>query len=326
MKKLIFALTIAISLIGLAACSSGDDNSEIVAKTKAGDITKEDYYEELKKNSGAEQLQNMIIVKVLEDKYKVTDEDVDNRIEQFKAEQGDQFDMWLMQIGVTDIDDENFRDQVYNLVLQEEVQYDGIEVTDEEVEEKYEEMVENGEFEIEASHILFELDDKDTAKEVKKKLDDGEDFAELAKEYSIDSSAEMGGQLGYFAKGRMVPEFEEAAFDLEVDEISDLVKSEHGYHIIKVTDIPTFEDKKDVVRLELMQGKVDPAELQQKLDVLLKDADIDIKIEEFKDLFDFIEETPPAEEENSEENNDEENEEVEENEEEKNNEDENDKE
>jgi len=67
---------------------------------------------------------------------------------------------------------------------------------------------------------------------------EGSDFSALAKEYSQDpGSAAMGGDLGYFSKGKMVPEFEEAAFKLKKNEVSEPVKSVYGYHIIKVTNI-----------------------------------------------------------------------------------------
>lgn len=287
MKKIILSVILSASIFGLAACNSNDEDPKIVAKTNVGDISKDDYYNELKKMDRGELLQNLVIVKVLGDKYEVTDEDIDNRIEQFKVEQGDNFDMWLMQIGVTDVKDEAFREQVENLVLQEKVQYEGIEVTDDELKEKFDEMKENNQIEIKASHILVE--DEKEAKDIKKQLDDGADFAELATEHSVDEgSVEQGGDIGYFTyQDNLVQEFKDAAFDLELDEISEPVKSDFGYHIIKVTDIPTFEDKKEMVRSALLQEKVDPAELQEKIDKLLKDADIDVKIDEFKDLFKF---------------------------------------
>ena len=87
-------------------------------------------------------------------------------------------------------------------------------------------------------------------KKLRKKLKDGEDFATLAEEYSTDTSnADNGGELGFFPRGKMVAEFEEAAFSMKVDEISDPVKTEHGYHIIHVTDKKeakeaVFEDQK----------------------------------------------------------------------------------
>jgi foldase protein PrsA len=80
-------------------------------------------------------------------------------------------------------------------------------------------------------------DAKKKAEEVLAKVKAGEDFATLAKQYSQDSTASNGGDLGYFAKGKMVPEFEKAAFAMKAGEVSGLVKTVYGYHIIKVTDV-----------------------------------------------------------------------------------------
>src|SRR5699024_6649239 len=146
-----------------------------------------------------------------------------------------------------------------------------------------------------AQHIL--VDDEETANEVKEKIDNGEDFAELAKEYSTDEgSAENGGDLGYFSRGDMVPAFEEKAFDMEVDEVSDPVQSQHGFHIIKVNDIrdkedfDSFEDMKDEIHSDLLNKKLneDPSIAQNKMSELLKEAEIDIKVEGLEDTFDFI--------------------------------------
>jgi peptidyl-prolyl cis-trans isomerase D len=101
--------------------------------------------------------------------------------------------------------------------------------------------------EIKARHILFKLG-KDTSEEEEKKIKEkalsvlkmareGDDFAALAKEYSEGPTGEKGGDLGFFPRGRMVKPFEEAAFKMKKDEISDLVKTSFGYHIIWVEDI-----------------------------------------------------------------------------------------
>ena len=87
-------------------------------------------------------------------------------------------------------------------------------------------------------HILFSKDQKEKAEEVKKQLQDGGDFAALAKQYSQDpGSAEQGGDLGCIGKGETVPNFEEAVFNANQGEIVGPVETEFGYHLIEVTDI-----------------------------------------------------------------------------------------
>ena len=105
---------------------------------------------------------------------------------------------------------------------------------------------------IRASHIL--ISDEVTAQDLYAQLLDGEDFAALASEYSVDTGTkDKGGDLDWFERGQMVTEFEDAAFALEVGEISEPVQTSYGYHIIELTDreaahTPTLEDIKDEVR------------------------------------------------------------------------------
>lgn len=98
---------------------------------------------------------------------------------------------------------------------------------------------------IRASHILFKVEDlekdasvKKQAESVLKQIKNGADFAELAKKYGSDGTKDTGGDLGFFGRGAMVPEFEEAAFSLEAGQLKDeLVKTQFGYHIVKTTEV-----------------------------------------------------------------------------------------
>jgi parvulin-like peptidyl-prolyl isomerase len=112
---------------------------------------------------------------------------------------------------------------------------------------------------IHALHILVETEEE--ANNILNKLKEGIiDFAELAKQKSIDASAQNGGDLGFFTRGQMVKEFEDAAFSLKPGEISNVVKTEFGYHIIKLVEKkeaynPTFEEAKENINNILKNQK-----------------------------------------------------------------------
>ncbi|MEI3598897.1 MULTISPECIES: peptidylprolyl isomerase [unclassified Oceanobacillus] len=285
MKKFAMAALFTVGVITLSACS-GDD-SETVVETSAGNVTKDEFYEELKDRYGEEVLRELVTVKVLEDKYEVTDEMIDEEIELAKEQFGENFDMVLQQSGFES--EEDYADVLYLSLLQEQALAEDIEITDEEIEQRYD----RSKTEIDAQHIL--VADEETANEVKKKLDDGEDFGELAAEYSTDGSAQDEGKLGYFTAGSMVPEFEDAAYNMEVGEISDPVESQYGFHIIKVNDIrdvedvEELEDVKEDIRRELQIAKMDMSQAATKIDNILQDADVKVKIDKFEDMFEPVE-------------------------------------
>ena len=87
---------------------------------------------------------------------------------------------------------------------------------------------------VRASHILVKTANE--AKEIKKEIDNGGDFEYYARLYSLCPTGQNGGDLGYFGRGQMVPEFERKAFSLPVGQVSDPVFSPFGWHLIKVTD------------------------------------------------------------------------------------------
>jgi foldase protein PrsA len=120
--------------------------------------------------------------------------------------------------------------------------------TDEELKKVYED-TKMGQ-QVRASHILVNTEDEANA--VKDRLNKGETFEDVAKEVSIDGSKDNGGDLDFFSYGSMVKEFSEAAFSMNVGDVSDPVKSQFGYHIIKVTDkktddTVTFDNSKDTL-------------------------------------------------------------------------------
>lgn len=159
-------------------------------------------------------------------------------------------------------------------------------VSDSEMKKYYDEHIdEYKKDEVEASHILIKTTDdqnkplpeaeqkkaKEKAEKVLKEVKAGGDFAELAKKYSQDpGSAANGGALGAFGKGMMVKEFEDAAFGMEPGQVSNLVKTDFGYHIIKVTDrikeTTSFDEAKEGIKEEILKNKYGEkiAELQKK--------------------------------------------------------------
>lgn len=127
-----------------------------------------------------------------------------------------------------------------------------------------------------ASHILVETEDK--AKEVIEKLNAGEKFEDLAKSLSVGPSAPNGGDLGYFAKTDMVPEFSNVAFGMSEGDVVDApVKTQFGWHVIKLVDVrerakPTLEQMKPMIQAELRR---------EVLDELLSEWREDVKVEKF---------------------------------------------
>lgn len=154
-------------------------------------------------------------------------------------------------------------------------------VSDEDMKKFYEQnkdKFKSGE-QIKASHILVKTEKE--AKDVQAQLKAGGNFEEVAKKSSVDSSSAKGGDLGWFGKGSMVPAFEKAALVLKEGQISDVVKSDFGFHIIKLTGkrpagVRPFEEVKEQIKGAIMPTK--QQEVFQKIkDELKKTAKITIK-------------------------------------------------
>lgn len=284
MRKILIAASLTLSIVGLTACGAGDVDPDVVVETEVGNVTKDDFYEALKDENGEQVLTELVTMVVLEQKYDVTNEEVEAEIDNLKEQLGDAYEDALQAQGIAEDD---LKADIKKGLLQEKAITDGIEVSDEEMEQYYERM----QVEVQAKHILVE--DKDTADEVVKKLDDGEDFAKLAKEYSQDTaSADEGGEVGFFSVGEMVQPFEDAAYTIDLDTVSEPIESDFGYHIIIVTDrqeidedIGTFEDNENEIKQAITERKIDPETAMQKIDDLISDTNIKVKIKEFEDLF-----------------------------------------
>lgn len=276
MKKTLLALTFAASL-GLAACSNPGD--EVVVSTNVGDITQEDFYNSIKEIAGDQLLQQVVVEKILNDKYKVTDKEIEEELKTVKDQYGESYEAALAQSNLTE---DMLKTNIRFSLLQEKATKD-VDVTDEEIQSYYDQSSQ----ELNARHILVE--DEALAKELVEKLKAGEDFATLAKENSTDTgSAEKGGDLGWFSTGTMVPAFNDAAYALEIDAISEPVQSDFGYHIIQVLDkrevkdYGSLEDKKEEIREAIATTKGD---WSTKMVELIKEAKVDVKDADLKGAF-----------------------------------------
>ena len=145
---------------------------------------------------------------------------------------------------------------------------------------------------VRASHILLRVDGKapEAARKqararieaVLKQARSGDDFAALARKHSQDGSAQAGGDLGYFERGEMVPAFSQAAFSLKPGEISDVVTTEFGYHIVKVTDrkaaatVPYEQVSRQIV--EFLSGRKKQERAAQFIDDAKKRARIEVLV------------------------------------------------
>lgn len=187
----------------------------------------------------------------------VSDEEINVELENFKTyfDSDEKFNEFLTAQKMTEdyLKDNIRKDMIVNK-LREKLTED-ITVTDEDIDTYYASH-QNEFFSVKASHILVATEEE--AKAVKQRLNSGESFNELAKELSIDpSAAQNAGDLGYFKHGDMVEPFEKAAFDLQVGQISDIVATQFGYHIIKVEDkkLESLDEIREELRNNLLSEK-----------------------------------------------------------------------
>ena len=310
-KKLICILAVLLLVTSCGKVPKLKNGDEAVVTMKDGDISVEKLYSEMKEKYALDMLITKIDTAILNNVYKTDDEEknyIDKQLETIKyyyetyyKSQYKSFQEYLTQNGVESEDElkENIRlTYKRNKAVKDYVKSI---ITDKEIEKYYDEEIFG---DISASHILIKPEyDKNAsdeekkeaekkalkeAKEVIAKLKKGEDFAELAKEYSDDSSnSKSGGKLADFNHGQMVEAFEDAAKELKVGSYTTTpVKTEFGYHIIlKIAqkDKPALKEVKDDIISDLTDEKLKDdstlevtalVELRKKHKVEIQDKDI----------------------------------------------------
>ncbi len=241
-------------------------------------------------------LDKLVRVQVIKDyvtknsDYVIDDEEVQSSMEAFNEEISNDEER-KAYYKESSIDDDFIKSQIQDAMVLQEF-YNILKSEIEEDTDFLEEQYSNYIVKVNASHIL--VDDDASLKIVQEKLKVLESFEEIAKEYSKDpGSATIGGELGYFDRNKMVPEFETAAFNLEVGEISEPVITQFGYHIIKLNDKKTVNDLiNDDEKEEIVQGYKDQiinnaveGRYNLKIDELMKGS----AIEKYIDILAFEE-------------------------------------
>ena len=305
MKKLTIVLFATLLLVtGCKSIPKLADGKEAVVSFKDGGISTEELYEELKEKYALSVLINMIDTKILDEKYE-TDSDAKNYAKSNVELSQTYYDQYYNQLysSYEQFISENYgmttKDELYdyfilrykrNLAIKD---YAKSLITENDIKDYYDDELVG---DMEASHILitadYDTEDEKAvaeaealkkAKDIIAKLDAGEDFATLAKEYSKDGSASNGGELGRFGHGEMTAEFEQAAYKLEVGKYTkEPVKTQYGYHIILKTkqyDKPELEEVKDEIIDTLVNEKLNnDATLQvTALEELRKDSGMSIE-------------------------------------------------
>lgn len=306
MKKLGKLLILLCAVIPLAGCGqipTLENGQEAVATMKEGSISANDLYDKIKELYGRDVLIDMIDRIILEAKYEQTDEEkeyINDELDSIK-EMAEQYEVTLAYMlnyyGFADEDD--FKDYVSlnykrNIAVKDYVKDH---LSEDEINDYYEDNIFG---DIEAKHILIapeildgmteeeqeqaEEDALNEAKDIIKRLDNGEDFEELAKEYSDDeSNKDEGGDLGWFGTGAMVEEFEDAAFKLEKGKYTTTpVKTSFGYHIILKVDEkekPELTDElKEEIKTTLSEAELDDNQTlyYETLENIRKDSELTI--------------------------------------------------
>jgi foldase protein PrsA len=286
-KKLVFVIGVLILAIGVFL-SLALTKDKAIAKINGDSISKDELYDVMVEQYGAATVEQLIADKIVaseakKQKITISDEELNKEVDKLKESYGGE-EVFNQVLASNNTTVDVLKEDLKNYLTMRKLIEPQIEITDEELKTYFDENKDSlGEAEqVKASHILVE--DEETAKEIKQKLADGADFADLAKEYSTDEgSKENGGELGFFPRGTMVTEFEDVAFSLPKNEISEPVKSDYGYHIIKVEEKKeakeaNFDDSKAAIKETLIDEKME-SEYTTWLEEKKQDYDIENSLE-----------------------------------------------
>ncbi|NLM87506.1 MAG: foldase [Syntrophomonadaceae bacterium] len=273
MVKKANALKYIIILIGLLTVAAtaywglSRSQEEIVARVGSEVITKNELYNFMVQQTGQEALDNLVVKKIIEleaenQNIKVTADEIDKEVEDLAKYYGGK-DAMTQTLAMYNINLDQVREDVTVNIKLEKLLSQRIKITDEEIQEHFQDHQEAYavEEQIKVSHILVENEQE--AQEIKTLLAEGGNFNDLARERSTDpGSKEQGGDLGMITRGEMGEEFDQVAFALQPGQISDPVKSEYGYHIIKVEEKTearpgTLEENYEKIKDNLFQQKME---------------------------------------------------------------------
>ncbi len=260
----ILFVVIIINIAVILIMSFGPKDT--VAKINGEKITKDELYQAMVKNYGAETLDSMISERIVEmeaakQKITITDQEIQEELNPLIESTGGQ-EAFEQQLALSGVSLDDLKKDIVSYLKTVKLLEPQVKITDEEISAYFEKNKDSlaQEEQVEASHIL--VADEATAKDVKQQLENGGDFAELAAKYSTDTqNNQKGGELGSFARGEMVEAFDAAVFSMEVGQISEPIKTEFGYHIVKVTNKQeakeaNLEDNKAEIEEAIKNGKI----------------------------------------------------------------------
>lgn len=266
------AIVVALSLVlvlvtALITANIWRAESMAVAVVNGEKVSQAELYNEMFLKSGEESLHGIITQKLINQEAKaanisVSDADVNERLNQMIAkdfQSEENFTQLLQMYNVTQADIE---EQLKTQLIVERILWAELNLGDEDLQQYYDQHRELfGEpITVEVSHI--QTDSRSEAEAARAAVAGGADFAETAKERSIDDmTAPRGGELGRVPYSENLPQWVLAAFDLVAGELSDVIESENGFHVLRVTEVipamePSFEEVKDDVQQAILEEKM----------------------------------------------------------------------